>query len=60
LDIDEDEKEVHLLPLALEMDCSVHEVEREDFDELYLTRGWVFVDLRLRCLGINIAELILT
>ena len=47
LDIDEDEKKVNLLPLALEMDCPVHEVEWEDLYQLYLTRGGILVDFRL-------------
>ncbi len=48
LNVDEDEKEVNLLPLALKMDCSVHEVEGQDFHQLYLTRGWVLVHFRLK------------
>jgi len=48
LNVDEDEKEVNLLPLALKMDCSVHEVEGQDLHQLYLTRRRVFVHFRLK------------
>ncbi len=48
LNVDEDEKEVNLLSLALKMDCSVHEVEGQDLHQLYLTRGRVLVHFRLK------------